>query len=66
MWKVDGSKVSGSPDDESSIVLRQESEGEGVVKIAFSIQNINRILQSAQSSFSVIFGGSDRNTLFDF
>ena len=66
LWKVDGSKVSGSPDDESSIVLRQESEGEGVVKIAFSIQNINRILQSAQSSFSVIFGGSDRNTLFDF
>src|SRR3989338_2837562 len=66
LWKVDGSKVSGSPDDESSIVLRQESEGEGAVKIAFSIQNINRILQSAQSSFSVIFGGSDRNTLFDF
>ncbi|PIT96786.1 hypothetical protein COT82_01290 [Candidatus Campbellbacteria bacterium CG10_big_fil_rev_8_21_14_0_10_35_52] len=65
-WKVDGSKVSSSPDDESSIVLRQAGKGEGAAKIAFSIQNVNKILQSAQSSFSVIFGGAREDIPFNF
>lgn len=64
-WSVDGSEVSSSPDDESSIILRQVGEGEGSATVALSIQNIDKILQIARESFSLLFGGSE-STPFTF
>jgi hypothetical protein len=65
-WKVNGSEVVASPDDESSIVLRQVGAGEGEASVSLDIQNLDRILQSARASFSLIFGGIGKDTLFDF
>ena len=64
-WNVDGSSVPSSPDDESSIVLRQIGEGEGSAVVTLSIQSIDKILQVARESFSVIFG-TGKDTLFNF
>ena len=64
-WSVDGSKVSSSPDDEGSLVLRQVGEGEREPSVSLNIQNIDKILQSARESFSVIFG-IGKDTLFNF
>ena len=64
-WKVNGTSVEGSPEDESSIVLRQVGQGEGEASISLSLQNLNKILQSAQEDFSILFGRNN-NTLFGF
>ena len=64
-WKVNGSKVSASPEDESSIVLRQVGAGEGEASVSLDIQNLDRILQSARASFSIIFGGTSKDTPFN-
>lgn len=64
-WTVNGSSVSSSPDDRSSIVLRQVGEGEGSAAVALSIQSIDKILQIARESFSVIFGVG-KDTPFNF
>ena len=64
-WKVNNSKVAPSPDDESSIVLRQVGDGEGSANISLSLQNFDKILQSARSSFSILFGRNN-NTPFGF
>jgi hypothetical protein len=64
-WRIDGSSFPSSPEDESSIVLRQVGEGEGSVTVALSIQSIDKILQAARESFSVIFGVG-KETPFNF
>ena len=64
-WSVDGSSVPSSPDDESSIVLRQIGEGEGSAAVSLSIQSIDKILQVAREGFSVLFGAS-KDTPFNF
>lgn len=64
-WKVNGSSVDGSPDDESSLVLRQVGDGEGTASVSLSIQNLDKILQSAGESFSLLFGRNS-NTPFNF
>jgi len=65
-WRVNDSKVSASSGDESSIVLRQVGEEEGEASVSLDIQNLNRILQSARASLSVIFGGIGKDTPFNF
>lgn len=65
-WKVNGSEVSASPEDESSIVLRQVGAGEGEATVSLDIQNLDRILQSARASFSVMFSGANKDTPFNF
>ena len=64
-WKVNNSSVSSSPDDESSIVLRQVGEGEGTARVSLELQNLDKILQSARSNFSILFGRNN-NTPFNF
>lgn len=65
-WKMNGSEVSASPEDESSVVLRQVGEGEGEASVSLDIQNLNRILQFARASFSVLFGGVSKDAPFNF
>ena len=64
-WRVDGGEVSSSPDDESSIVLRQIGAGEGSAQVSLSIQNEDKILQFAKENFSILFGGG-RESSFAF
>ena len=66
-WRIDGSLTESAPDDESSVVLRQVGEGEGFASISLSIENTDKILQFAESSFNMLFGlGESSETLFTF
>lgn len=66
-WSVDGSSVESTPNDNSSIVLRQVGDGEGSAVISLSIENTDKILQFAKKSFSLLFGSSkNAETLFTF
>lgn len=66
-WRVDGSLVDSTPEDKSSIVLRQVGEGEGSAIVSLSIENRNKILQFAENSFNMLFGvGRSADTLFEF
>lgn len=64
-WKVDGVSVESSPNDKSSIVLRKVGAGEGRAQVSLSIQNVDKILQSAKQSFSILFG-RDGEPSFNF
>jgi len=66
-WRVDGSLVESTPNDSSSIVLRQVGVGEGSAEVSLSIENTDKILQFAKKSFSLLFGASQNaETLFTF
>jgi hypothetical protein len=65
-WKVNGSFVESTPDDKSSIILRQVGEGEGEAVISLSIENTDKILQFAEKSFSMLFGLGSNESLFGF
>lgn len=54
-WQLNGSPVSGSPDDPSSLVLRNQG-GKGTARVSLSVTRPSKIMQSAGNAFSVNFG----------
>lgn len=65
-WVVNGQAVESSPEDKSTLVLRQTGSGEGSATIALTVQNLEEVLQRARNSFTLMFGNVEREALFGF
>ena len=54
-WRLNGGDVPGSPDDLSSLVLRQDKNESGITKISLAVKSASKIMQAAGNSFSLSF-----------
>ncbi len=65
-WQLNGQDASGPSAALGELTLRQTGEGQGSAALLVSLQNndLNKLLQAAQSALSVSFGGQNRSSLF--
>jgi len=54
-WSINGSPINNSP-EQSTQVFRQKEGTSGTSRISLSIEHTKKILQSAESSFDLMFG----------
>lgn len=63
-WNINGTKVSGSDAEPSSLTIQLPSEENISTSIRITIDHVKHLLQSAQGMFTITFSGSARSSLF--
>jgi len=65
-WQLNGQDTSGPNTARGELTLRQTGAGQGSADLSVSLQNndVGKLLQAAQTTFLVTFGGQSRGSIF--
>lgn len=63
-WSINGEDAFGLNDNPSQLRVQLDTDQDITTTIQLSIEHLRHLLQSATAQYSIVFGGSARNSLF--